>query len=191
MIELETPRLNMRQWTPEDLPALASLNADSEVMRFFPAVLSREQSAQMLERLRGQFAAQGYGFWALQQKDSGQLIGFTGLNRVGFEASFSSATNPAVEIGWRLAREYWQQGYASEAACAAFDCAFSQLQLPEVVAFTAEVNGPSIKLMQALGMQHSSREDFEHPALPAGHWLSRHVLYRITHEDWLAVPRKT
>ncbi|MEH6367022.1 MULTISPECIES: GNAT family N-acetyltransferase [Pseudomonas] len=191
MIELETPRLIMRQWTPEDLPALASLNADSEVMRFFPAVLSREQSAQMLERLRGQFAAQGYGFWALQQKGSGQLIGFTGLNRVGFEASFSSATNPAVEIGWRLARKYWQQGYASEAARAALDFAFSQLQLAEVVAFTAEVNGPSIQLMQALGMQHHSREDFEHPALPAGHWLSRHVLYRITHEDWLAAPRKT
>ncbi|CAE6938054.1 Putative enzyme [Pseudomonas marincola] len=191
MIELETPRLIMRQWTPEDLPALASLNADSEVMRFFPAVLSSEQSAQMLERLRGQFAAQGYGFWALQQKGSGQLIGFTGLNRVGFEASFSSATNPAAEIGWRLAREYWHQGYASEAARTALDCAFSQLQLPEVVAFTAEVNGPSIQLMQALGMQHSSREDFEHPALPVGHWLSRHVLYRITHEDWLAAPRKT
>lgn len=181
MIELETTRLIMRQWRLQDLPALAAMNADPAVMRYFPACMSTEQSAQMLERLCAQFASQGYGFWALQRKDSGQLIGFTGLNTVSFAAPFC----PAVEIGWRLAREHWHQGYASEAARAALECAFTQLELAEVVSFTAEVNQPSIQVMQAIGMSGDAQGDFDHPALPVDHWLRPHVLFRITQESWL------
>ena len=100
---------------------------------------------------------------------------------VGFDAPFT----PAVEIGWRLAREHWGLGYASEAAWTALRCGFDRLGLNEVVAFTAQANLPSEKVMQAIGMHHDSADDFDHPKLAAGHPLEHHVLYRISREQWL------
>ncbi|WP_095145434.1 MULTISPECIES: GNAT family N-acetyltransferase [unclassified Pseudomonas] len=181
ILQLESARLLMRQWRDDDLPAFAAMCADPQVMRYFPAPLSRLESAALIGRIRGHFAEHGFGLWALERKDTGAFIGFTGLGVVGFEASFT----PATEIGWRLAREHWGLGYASEAAWTALRCGFDRLPLDEVVAFTTETNLPSQKVMQAIGMQHDPAGDFEHPRLEPDHPLRRHVLYRISREQWL------
>ncbi len=117
----------------------------------------------------------------MQRKDSGEFIGLTGLQNVSFEAGFT----PAVEIGWRLAREHWGLGYASEAAWTALRCGFDRLQLDEIVAFTTEANLPSQKVMQAIGMHYDPQADFEHPKVAADNTLRHHVLYRITRAQWL------
>ena len=181
ILELESARLLLRQWRDEDLPEFAAMCADPQVMRYFPAPLSRLESASLIGRIRGHFAEHGFGLWALQRKDTGAFIGFTGLGVVGFDAPFT----PAIEIGWRLAREHWGLGYASEAAWTALRCGFDRLALKEVVAFTAQSNLPSEKVMQAIGMHHDSADDFEHPKLAVGHPLRHHMLYRIPREQWL------
>ncbi|TVT83747.1 GNAT family N-acetyltransferase [Pseudomonas sp. H3(2019)] len=181
ILQLESARLLMRQWRDEDLPAFAAMCADPQVMRYFPAPLSRLESAALIGRIRGHFAEHGYGFWALERKDTGAFIGFTGLAVVGFEASFT----PATEIGWRLAREHWGLGYASEAAWTALRCGFDRLALDEIVAFTTEANLPSQKVMQAIGMHYDPSADFEHPRVGREDPLRHHVLYRITREQWL------
>lgn len=146
ILELESARLILRQWSDNDLPAFAAMSADPQVMRYFPAPLSRLESAALIGRVRGHFAEHGFGLWALERKDTGAFIGFTGLGVVGFDAHFT----PAVQIGWRLAREHWGLGYASEAAWTALRCAFDRLGLEEVVAFTAVDNLPSQKSCRPL-----------------------------------------
>ena len=182
IIELQSPRLLLRRWRPEDREPFAALNADPEVMGHFPARLSREESDRLAERIEADFAEHGFGFWALQRKDSGAFIGFTGLRPVTFDAPFC----PAVEIAWRLGRDHWRQGLASEAARAALACGFTRLGLEQIVAFTAVENLASQGAMRAIGMQHEPAQDFAHPALPAGHRLSRHVFYRLRRNDWEA-----
>ncbi|WAJ36786.1 GNAT family N-acetyltransferase [Pseudomonas sp. GOM7] len=182
LIETSTERLLLRAWRDADLPALVALNADAEVMRHFPAPLDAEQSAQMLARIQAHFDEYGFGFWALERRDNGELIGATGLAHVGFEAPFV----PAVEIGWRLARAHWHQGYASEAARAALAVAFERLGLEQVVSFTVPVNLPSQAVMRTIGMRRDQAGDFLHPLLPSGHPLQAHVLYRIQRSEWQA-----
>jgi|SRR3989344_1840313 RimJ/RimL family protein N-acetyltransferase len=181
ILELASARLLLRQWRDEDLPEFAAMCADPQVMRYFPAPLSRLESASLIGRVREHFAEHGFGFWALERKDTGQFIGFTGLGVVGFDAPFT----PAIEIGWRLAREHWGLGYASEAAWTALRCGFDRLVLNEVVSFTTVGNLPSQKVMQAIGMQHDPADDFDHPRLALDHPLRHHVLYRISREQWL------
>ena len=181
LLTLESPRLRLRLWKDEDLAPFSALSADPAVMRYFPKPLSRLESAAFIGRVRGHFAEYGYGLWALERKDDDAFIGFTGLWNVRFKAPFT----PAVEIDWRLARDYWGLGYASEAAFTSLGCAFEQLGLKEVVAFTSEVNLPSQKVMQAIGMQRHDAEDFEHPALDEASPLRRHYLYRIDRAGWL------
>jgi RimJ/RimL family protein N-acetyltransferase len=149
-------------------------------MAHFPAPLDRAGSAELLARLMAHQAEHGFTFWALQRREDSAFIGFTGLARVGFDASFV----PAVETGWRLARPYWGQGYALEAARRALQFAFEDLQLDEVVSFTVPANQRSWGLMQRLGMRRDAEGDFEHPNLPVGHPLRPHWLYRIQREDW-------
>jgi len=182
MIELHSPRLLLRRWRGEDREPFAALNADPEVMRHYPACLSRAQSDRLLQRIEADFAARGFGLWALQRKDSGVFIGLAGLRPVDFAAPFC----PALEIAWRLARQHWRQGLASEAARTALDCAFTRLELEQVVAFTAEGNLASQALMRAIGMHADPAGDFDPPLLPAGHRLSRHLLYRLVRADWEA-----
>lgn len=179
--ELESARLRLRPWRDTDLAAFAAMCADPRVMRYFPGLLSRLESAALIGRVRGHFAEYGYGLWALERKDSGAFIGFTGLLNVGFDAPFT----PAVEIGWSLAPEHWGLGYASEAAWAVLRCAFDRLALDQVVSFTTEANLHSQKVMQAIGMQRDLAGDFEHPKIPEGHPLRPHVLYRISRAQWL------
>lgn len=181
-IELQTPRLLLRQWRDDDLTGFAALNADPEVMRFFPACLDQAQSHALAARIRGHFAEHGFAPWVLQRRDSGAFIGVTGLLRVGFSAPFT----PAVEIAWRLDRAHWRQGFAREAASAALACGFERLGLTQIVAFTTRDNLPSQGLMQRLGMRRDAADDFDHPALAAGHPLRRHVLYRLRRREWEA-----
>lgn len=171
----ETQRLIIRHWRPTDRPALAALNADADVMRFFPARLARAESDAFYDRLQSGVERHGYAFPAVELKADGALIGLVGLSRATFAAPFT----PATEIGWRLARAYWGQGYASEAARAALAYGFSTLRLPEVVSFTAVPNRPSQAVMVRIGMTRDRAEDFDHPGLAPGHPLRRHVLYRI------------
>jgi len=182
LIETSTERLLLRAWRDGDLPALVALNADAEVMRHFPSPLDAEQSVQLLARIRAHFAEHGFGFWALERRDTGELIGVTGLAHVGFDAPFV----PAVEVGWRLARAHWRQGYASEAARASMAVAFERLALDEVLSFTVPANLPSQAVMRSIGMQRDAAADFLHPRVPEGHPLQRHVLYRIRRVQWEA-----
>jgi RimJ/RimL family protein N-acetyltransferase len=178
---LESARLLMREWRDEDLPAFARMCADPRVMRYFPDTLSRLESAALIGRIRGDFAELGFGLWALERKDTGEFIGFTGLGVVNFKAPFT----PAIEIAWRLAYEHWGLGFASEAAWTALGCGFERLELDQIVALTARSNEPSQKVMQAIGMITDPQDDFAHPLLPPDDPLQAHVLYRISRQQWL------
>lgn len=184
-IELETPRLRLRAWNDADLDPLAELCADPLVMRYFPALLSRDQCAAAMARYRIHFARHGFGIWALERKDNGSFIGFTGLAWSRLQTPFC----PAVELAWRLSQDHWGQGLACEAAMAVLGCAFERLQLSEVVAYTAELNERSWQLMRTLGMRHEIQGDFAHPALAEGHPLRPHVLYRLPRNEWLDARR--
>lgn len=179
MSELATPRLLLRQWRQADLDPFAALNADPEVMHYFPAPLTREQSDQFAGHVQATIARQGWGLWAVEVFNTAPFIGFVGLNQPRFEAHFT----PAVEVGWRLDRRYWGHGYATEAAAASLTCGFDQLGRDEIVSFTAAVNDQSRRVMQRLGMRHDTADDFDHPAVPDGP-LRRHVLYRMSRENW-------
>lgn len=151
------------------------MNADPRVMEHFPSVLTREQSDAMVDRIRTGMAKHGFGLWAVEVPGTADFVGFIGLSVPTFEAPFM----PCVEIGWRIAPQHWDKGIATEGAVAALDAAFGQLGLPEVVSFTVTDNTRSRRVMERLGMRHDPREDFDHPALPEGHALRRHVLYRV------------
>lgn len=152
------------------------MNADPEVMRHFPALLTRGQSDTCAERIEAHWATHGFGLWAVEIPGVAPFAGFVGLSVPRFEAAFT----PCVEIGWRLDRAHWRQGYATEAAGAAMAFGFDELRLREIVSFTVPSNAASRRVMEKLGMTHHERDDFEHPSLPEGHSLRRHVLYRKT-----------
>lgn len=174
-----TPRLVLRQWRDEDAVALAAMNADPEVMRWFPAPLSREESDALLTRVRESLADHGWGLWALERRERRELVGFTGLAALAAELPFS----PCVEVGWRLARSAWGQGLATEAAREALRVGFGELGLDEIVSFTSVGNVRSRAVMTRLGMTRDPVDDFDHPSLPEGHPLRRHVLYRVRRGD--------
>lgn len=177
LIELETERLKLRAWQESDLQPFAELNADKDVMLYFPSVLTREQSDNLADKFQHLILDHGWGFWAVELKATGQFIGFTGLNIQPEQFIFS----PCVEIGWRFAKQYWHQGYATEAAKACLKFAFETLQLKEVVSFTAVHNTASEHVMQRLGMQ--AMFEFNHPALTQESPLSRHILYKIVQKS--------
>ena len=172
--EIRTPRLLMRRWQHRDRAPFADINADPEVMRYFPAPLTREQSDALVDRIEEHFDEHGYGLWALEVE--GRLLGFTGLSWATWEAEFT----PAVEVGWRLARSAWGRGYASEAATAALVRGFQDVE--SIVSFTAVSNQPSVRVMRRIGLRHV--DDFDHPRLPDQHPLRRHVLYRADRRTW-------
>ncbi|MGN6869097.1 MAG: GNAT family N-acetyltransferase [Solirubrobacteraceae bacterium] len=179
MAEITTGRLLLRQWCEEDLAPFAALNGNPEVMRYFPAPLTREQSDNLARFAQGQIAMHGWGLWAVEVRSGAPFIGFVGLNRPRFEAHFT----PAIEVGWRLDRPYWGHGYATEAAAAALTFAFDELEYPEVVSFTSLINEPSLRVMRRLGMSHDPADDFDHPAVTDAR-LRRHALYRMRGELW-------
>ncbi|MCP2335911.1 GNAT family N-acetyltransferase [Actinomadura rupiterrae] len=179
--ELRSERLLLRRWRDEDRAPYAALNADPEVMKHFPDVMTREESDAQLDRFDAAIEERGFGFWALEVADTGRFVGVTGLSVPRFTAHFT----PTVEIGWRLGRDAWGRGYASEAARRCLDFAFADLELPEVVAFTTVDNDRSRAVMRRIGMTHDPADDFDHPYLAEDHPQRRHVLYRITAPDHL------
>ena len=179
VIELDTPRLRLRRWRTADREPFAALNADPEVMEFFPSPLARAESDALADRIEAAFELQGWGFWAVESKAGGDFIGFVGLAVPRADLPFS----PCVEVGWRLAREHWGQGYASEAARVALNAGFEQLGLAQIVSFAVLANRRSRAVMERIGMADTG-EDFDHPALAADSPLRRHCLYRITRVQW-------
>ncbi|MBO9512901.1 MAG: GNAT family N-acetyltransferase [Variovorax sp.] len=177
-IEFETERLRLRQWREADRTPFAALNADPAVMAFFLATLARADSDAMAERIAAAIDERGWGLWAAEERASGVFIGFVGLGVPRADLPFS----PCVEIGWRLARAHWGKGYALEAARASLCIGFERLGLSEVVSFTAAANLRSEAVMQRLGMR--AEGVFEHPALPEGHALRTHKLYRLGRASW-------
>ena len=177
---LTTARLRLRQWREEDLAPFAALNADPQVMEFFPKVLTRAESDAVAGRIRDHFVRHGFGLWAVEVRGAADFVGFVGLAVPSFDAHFT----PCVEIGWRLAREHWGHGYATEAATAALAFGFVDRALEEIVAFTVPANIPSRRVMGRLGMRRLPADDFEHPAIADGHPLRSHVLYRLRRTDW-------
>ena len=171
---IETDRLLLRTWKKEDLAPFYQMNADSRVMQYFPATLSKNQSDDLAQKIQVEHDKKPYGLYAVEVPNISPFIGFIGLHYQNFEASFT----PCIEIGWRLAFNYWGKGYATEGAKAVLAHAFSKLKLPEIVSFTAKINSPSIRVMEKIGMQKAL--EFDHPKLPKNHPLQKHVLYQIT-----------
>ncbi len=172
---LATDRLVLRRWRESDLAPFAALNSDPVVMEHYPSPLSRAESDAMVARIEAHFAAHDFGLFAVEVRDTGEFIGYVGLWPTDFDAAFT----PAVEVGWRLARTSWGHGFATEAARAAVVDGFERLGLDEIVSFTALLNERSWCVMERLGMRHDPADDFDHPKLPPGHRLERHVLYRL------------
>jgi RimJ/RimL family protein N-acetyltransferase len=170
---IRTPRLVMRRWRESDRDPYAALNADPEVMRYFPATLDRAASDASVDRIEDLFARQGFGLWALEVADTAEFIGFTGLNPM--PEGVPGAGD--MEVGWRLARRAWRHGYATEAATAAVDVAFNGAGLDRVWSMTSVLNRPSQAVMLRLGM--TPQVLFDHPGLAAGHPLRRHIAYRL------------
>lgn len=168
-------RLVLRRWRPQDREGFARLNADARVMEFFPAALARDESNQMADRIEAHFEQHGFGPYAAELVEERGFIGYIGLAIPEFQAHFT----PCVEILWRLAAEYWGRGLATEGARAVVEHAFGELGMSELVSFTVPANVRSRRVMEKLGMTHDPADDFDHPGLPAGHSLRRHVLYRL------------
>lgn len=177
-VTLRTPRLTMRQWRDTDRAPFAELCQDAEVMRHFPSPLSLDQSNALVDRCIAAIAEQGWGLWAVEHH--GEFLGFTGLAVPTFEAPFL----PGIEIGWRLRRSAWGNGYATEAATAALAFAFDSLHRDEVLSFTAVPNERSQAVMRRIGMSRDIHGDFDHPRVPENSPLRAHVLYRITDAEW-------
>jgi RimJ/RimL family protein N-acetyltransferase len=180
--ELQTARLLLRQWRETDLEPFAALNGDSEVMRHFPGTLDRARSDAIARRVGTEIAERGWGLWAVEVVDGAPFIGFVGLDKPRFQAHFT----PAVEVGWRLAREHWGNGYATEGALAAVSFGFEELGLDEIVSFTTVENERSRRVMERIGMSRDPADDFAHPNLADDHPLRPHVLYRLGRAAWAA-----
>ncbi len=181
MLELDTPRLLLRQWRPEDRAPFAALNADPDVMRYFPSTLDAKASDAFADHCESRLAERGWGLWAVALKRSTEFVGFVGLEVPNYDLPF----NPCTEIGWRLARAHWGRGYATEAARAALGAGFEQLGLEEIVSFTSVINLASRRVMEKTGMIDSG-ENFLHPAVGRDSRLCEHCLYRLPRTVWLA-----
>lgn len=178
---IKTQHLSLRPWTAEDLSPLAAMNADPRVIEYFPSTQSREDSERLLKKIKEHFDRYGFGLWAASLLESEEFIGFIGLVHVDFQAPFT----PAVEIGWRLDFAHWGKGYATEGALASLQFGFHTLNLQEIVSFTTVQNMRSRRVMEKISMHHDPKDDFDHPKLPDGHPLRRHVLYRLKVTEWL------
>ena len=178
-IEFMTERLRLRQWEVRDREPFAAMNADLDVMRYFASVGTHESSNRTVDVWQSEIEERGWSNWAVEHTESGMFIGFVGLSVPRRALPFM----PRVEIGWRLAKEHWGKGFATEAAKGVLRVGFERLDLNEIVSFTSLVNQPSRAVMKRIGMINSG-EDFDHPALPEGSELRRHCLYKISREHW-------
>jgi RimJ/RimL family protein N-acetyltransferase len=173
--EIRTNRLLLRRWQPADREPFARLNSDPRVVEYLAGALARDESDALADRIEAHFERHGFGLWAVEVPGIIPFAGFIGLANARFEAHFT----PCIEIGWRLAAEHWNRGYATEGARAALQFGFEWLPVEEIVSFTTEANIRSRRVMEKLGMTRSPSDDFDHPMLCEGHPLRRHVLYRV------------
>lgn len=180
MTTIRTERLILRPWREADREPFFALNSDPRVMEHFPALQTRAQSDAGAARLSAFIDENGWGLWATEVIGGAPFIGFIGLQRPRFEAHFT----PCVEIGWRLAFEHWNRGYATEGARAALRFGFDELRLDEIISNAVVANERSRNVMRKLGMHHDPADDFDHPLIPAGHRTRRHVLYRLSREEY-------
>jgi RimJ/RimL family protein N-acetyltransferase len=173
---LETARLALRSWRAEDQAPFAAMNDDPVVMEFFPSRRSVAESNALVDRFQAELEQRGHCPWAVEELSTGAFIGFVGLHEVPAELPFA----PATEVGWRLARPFWGQGYATEAGAAALQFGFGPLSMDEIVSFTSAINVRSRRVMERLGMSRDEADDFDHPNVAEGHPLRPHVLYRLS-----------
>ena len=179
VVTLRTERLLLRPWRDSDRAPFAAMNADPKVMEHFPAVSTREESDAAVDRIVARMEQQGFGLWAVELPGLAAFVGFIGLNRADAILGY-----PAVEIGWRLAAQHWGRGYATEGARASLAHAFDSLDLDEVVSFATTANDRSRHVMEKIGMTRRPEDDFDHPNVPTAWKGRRHVLYRITRDEW-------
>lgn len=179
---LTTERLILRRWHDADRGPFARLNGDPDVMRHFVQPLTAAESDALIDRIEAGFEDHGYGLWAVERRADGAFLGFAGLAWHTFEARFT----PCVEVGWRFDRSAWGQGYATEAGRASLRFGFEDAGLAEILSWTSPLNRPSVAVMERLGMTRDPALDFDHPRVPEGHRLRRHVVYRLTRERFVA-----
>lgn len=180
--ELRSTRLLLRRWSLDDRPIFAAMNADPVVMEFYPSTLTRSESDAFVDRIEEHFEAESFGLWAVEVESTARFVGYVGLWPATFEADFT----PAVEVGWRLSSEVWGHGYATEAARVVLTDGFIRLGLDQIVSFTSAINRPSRRVMEKIGMQHDSADDFDHPSVAVASPLRPHVLYRLDARDRVA-----
>lgn len=177
---LRTARLTLRGWKDSDLETFYAMNTDPVVMEYFPRMFDKHQSLTMVENIQKHFHENGFGMWAVELAPTQEFIGYVGLVRAKFEAPFT----PCVEVGWRLAKEHWGKGYATEGAEACLRDGFERVELDEIVSFTAAINQRSIRVMEKLKMTSNPSENFSHPMVPSESELCEHVLYRLSKHAW-------
>lgn len=175
---IKTSRLGLRKWIEKDNPVFIQMNLDLQVMRYFPRILTPKQTLNFVKRINEHFEKHDYGLWAVEELDSNRFIGFIGLWEIPFEEDFT----PGIEIGWRLAVEFWNKGYATEGARAVLDYAFTKLKLDKIYSFTSKINKVSIRVMEKIGLYPAG--EFNHPNLDPLNQLSRHVLFSSTYEEY-------
>lgn len=177
---LRTQQLILRRLRPNDIDAFAAMNADPEVMRYFPANLSRAETKALMMRMDRHFERHGFGWWAVEMRGTAVFAGFVGLLVPAFHAHFT----PCVEVGWRLVRSAWGRGFATEAGQASIDFAFEHLGIDQIMSMAVADNWRSRRVMERLGMARRVEDDFGHPKLPFDHPLRPHVLYRLSRKAW-------
>ena len=170
----QSERLGFRHWVNDDIVPFAEMCNDPLVMEFFPKKLTLQETNALIERIKKHFIEKGYGLYAVDRLNTQTFIGFIGFATPGFEAYFT----PCVEIGWRLKKESWDQGFATEGALKCLEYGFQQLNFQDVFSFTSEINQRSIRVMQKIGMQKVGT--FDHPLVEEGSKLRKHVLYKIS-----------
>jgi RimJ/RimL family protein N-acetyltransferase len=177
---LHTERLVLREWRESDRAPFAAMNADPVVMDHFPSTLTQTQSDDLVDRLVERWSRGRPSLWAVGVPGEADFIGFVGL----LEPSFDEHFTPCVEVGWRLDARHWGRGYAPEGARAALTYGFEELGLDEIVSFTIEANANSRRVMEKIGLHHDPADDFDHPNVAVGDPCRRHVLYRMSADEW-------
>ena len=181
---IETPRLLLGGWEENDFNIFTTMNADSEVMRYFPETYSHDLTKHLYNDIQKEFSEFGYGLYAVREKSTYRFIGFIGFHNANFESNFC----PCIEIGWRLHKLFWNKGYATEGAKACLQYGFDKLNFDRIYSFTSVQNIPSQRVMQKIEMQKYG--NFDHPKVPENHPLRPHICYVIDKKDWKGQSKK-